>query len=129
MHYFTNKSLSVEHNDESQVSFESSSSALPNQKLDAFEDVEAPPLDADDDDEDFFDLRPPLLFRRNPSIAFPIMCGSTNDPLLSQRNLLRDFFGSLTVVFSSLSLNRSSTSFEKETVAAAGFIDFFRAIG
>lgn len=129
-YYLTNKSFRVEHSDESHLSFESSSSAFPNQKLEAFDEVEAP-LPLDEDAEDRFDLLPerPLLLRRNPSIAFPMMCGSTNDPLLSHRNLLRDFLGSLVVVFSSLSLNRSSTSFEKETVADDGFIDFLRAIG
>lgn len=109
------------------MSFESSSSVFPNQKLDAFEELDEDPLDGDDRFDLLLDR--PLLLRRNPSMALPMMCGSTNDPLLSQRSLLRDFFGSLTVVFSSLSLKRSSTSLENETVAAAGFIDFLRAIG
>lgn len=115
--------MSVEHSDESHVSFESSSSVLPNQKL----DVDG--LDADDflwresfDDEILVD------FRRNPSIALPIRWGSTNGPRESHRNRLFGFFVSLER--SSLSLNRSSTSLEKDTVTLAVFrSDFFRDIG
>lgn len=113
----------MEHNDESHVSAESSSSALPNQKLDDLED-----------EDDFFTRdslgTAPLLdepLRKNPSIALPITCGSTNELLLSQRNLLFGFFVSLRL--SSLSLNRSKTSFENETDAVLVFVDFFRAIG
>lgn len=126
MYYLTNKSFSVEQNDESHVSFESSSSPLPNQKLDE---------DGDADDVDAFDVDAFLCresfdrvdLRRNPSMAFPIKCGSTI-LWLSQRNLLFGFFGSL--ARSSLSLKRSSTSFENDTVTLAVFrSDFFRAIG
>lgn len=128
MYYFTNKSLSVEHNDESQLSLESSSSPLPNQKLD--DDDEEEDDGFDDDVEPFLYLDPVALFadlRRKPSIALPIMCGSTNALLLSQRKRLFDFGG---LARSSLSLNRSSTSFENETVTLAVFrSDFFRAIG
>lgn len=115
--------MSVEQNDESHVSLESSSSPLPNQK--------------DDDDDDFdVDAEPRLyresreLFvdlRRNPSMALPMTCGSTN-PRLSHRKRLFDFGFSL--AFSSLSLKRSSTSFENDTVTLAVLrSDFFRAIG
>lgn len=126
MYYLTNKSFSVEQNDESHVSFESSSSPLLNQKLD--DDV-----DADDDafDVDAFLCRESfdrVDLRRKPSMALPMTCGSTNGPRLSQRNLLFGFFVSL--VRSSLSLKRSSTSFENDTVTLAVFrSDFFRAIG
>lgn len=137
VYYFTNRSLSVEHNDESHESFESSSSLLPNQKLDD-EDVDG----FDDDDDD--DVPPPPLrferesfpcfadFRKKPSMAFPIacafpiICGSTNEVLLSQRKRLLDFFSFCT----SFSLNRSNTSFENETVTLAVFrSDFLRDIG
>lgn len=120
--YFTNRSLSVEHSDESQVSFESSSSLLPNQKLD--DDVDG--LDVDAVAPRFARSLPLFVdFRRNPSIALPIICGSTNELLLSQRKRLFDFF-SFGVSFS---LNRSKTSFENETVTFAVFrSDFLRAI-
>lgn len=109
--------MSVEHNDESHESFESSSSLLPNHD-DGFVAADALRL-----------YRAPTAvradFRRNPSIALPIICGSTNELLLSQRSLDLDFFG-----FSSLSLKRSITSFENDTVKFAVFrSDFFRAIG
>lgn len=125
MYYLTNKSFSVEQNEESHVSFESSSSPLLNQKLDE---------DDDDDDDAAFDVDAFLCrsfdrvdLRRKPSIALPMTCGSTNGPRLSQRNLL---FGFFSLAFSSLSLKRSSTSFENDTVTLAVFrSDFFRAIG
>lgn len=127
VYYFTNRSLSVEHNDESQVSFESSSSLLPNQKLDD-DDVDG----LDDDDvpvEPRFERESfPLLvdFLRNPSIALPIICGSTNELLLSQRNRLFGFFSRC----DSFSLKRSNTSFENETVTLAVLrSDFLRDIG
>lgn len=130
-YYFKNRSLSVEHNDESQVSFESSSSLFPNQKLD--DDVDG--LDDDDDDEDdaaavplrFFESFPVFVdFRKNPSIALPIICGSTNELLLSQRNRLFGFFSRC----DSFSLKRSNTSFENETVTLAVLrSDFLRDIG
>lgn len=119
--------MSVEHNDESQVSFESSSSLLPNQKL----DDEVDGLDDDDDDDEavlprFERESFPVDFRRNPSIALPIICGSTNELLLSQRKRL---FGFRSRSFS-FSLNRSNTSLENETVTLAVLrSDFLRAIG
>lgn len=127
VYYFTKRSLSVEHSDESQVSFESSSSLLPNQKLD--DDVDG--FDDDDDDEaalrfvhesfaDFVD------FRRKLSIAPPIICGSTNELLLSQRRRLFGFRS----FWNSFSLKRSKTSLENETVTLAVFRrDFLRDIG
>lgn len=126
VYYFTNRSLSVEHNDESQVSFESSSSLLPNQKLDD-DDEDVDGLDDDDVAAPRFGLLLCFVdFRKNPSIAFPIICGSTNELLLSQRKRLFDF-RSFCVSFS---LKRSNTSLEKETVTLAVFrIDFLRDIG
>lgn len=129
MYYLTNKSFSVEQNDESHVSFESSSSPLLNQNDDD---------DVDDEEVDAFDVDAFLWrasfepdrvdLRKNPSMALPITCGSTNGPRESQRNLLFGFLGSL--VRSSLSLKRSSTSFENDTVTLAVFrSDFFRAMG
>lgn len=128
MYYLTNKSFSVEQNDESHVSFESSSSPLPNQKLDDDDDVDA---DVDAFDVDAFLCRESfdrVDLRRKPSMALPMTCGSTNGPRLSQRNLLFGFFGSF--AFSSLSLKRSSTSLENDTVTLAVFRSgFLRAIG
>lgn len=98
----------------------SSSSLLPNQKL--------------DDEVDGLDVDAPRLsfagfevdFRKKPSIALPITCGSTNELLLSQRKRL---FGFRSFSFS-FSLKRSKTSLENETVTLAGLrSDFLRAIG
>lgn len=126
VYYLTNRSLSVEQSDVSQVSFESSSSLLPNQKLDD-DDVDG--FDDDDDDEAAprFGLFVCLVdFRKKPSMALPIICGSTNELLLSQR---RRLFG-LRSFCDSFSLKRSKTSFENETVTLAVFrIDFLRDIG
>lgn len=125
MYYLTKRSLSVEQNDESQVA--SSSSPLPNQKLDEVAELD----DVDGLEAEL--LRRSLEtervdLRRKPSMAFPMTCGSTNGPRESHRNLLRGFRVSLGR--SSLSLNRSRTSLENDTVALAVLrSDFFRAIG
>lgn len=69
----------------------------------------------------------PADLRKNPSIALPIICGSTNDPLLSHRNFDLLF---LVLSRSSLSLKRSMTSLENDTVKLAGLrMDFLRDIG
>lgn len=128
--YFTKRSLRVEQSDESHVSFESSSSVLPNQLdendfLAVFEEVSL-------EFEDFLDeLDPVMKF----SIAFPIILASTM-LLPSHFNLLSGLFDSLALglvaspaLVSDFSRNLSIASLAKETVGLVDLTDFRRAIG
>lgn len=127
--YFTNRSFSVEHRDESHVSFESSSSVFPNQlEDDAFLDLADESLELDD----FFDeLEPVMKF----SMAWPIIRASTMALLPSHFNLLSGDRDSLGLDFvsplfgSDFSRSLSIASFANDTVALGDLIDFFRSIG
>lgn len=129
--YFTNRSLSVVQSDESHVSFESSSSVLPNQLEDDdfFDDLAPTSLELDD----FFDELDPVM---KLSIACPIMRASTIALLPSHFNLLRGDLDSLILdlvsppfFISDLSRSASIASFANETVAPGGFRDLRRVIG
>lgn len=126
----------MEQREESQVSLESSSSVFPPNH----EEVEGPLFSAFFSRDVSLGVAPlPVLELelrlRKPSMALPIICGSTSELFPSHLSLLAPSFGGSLAGFLAVSgfgsrfCILSMTSFEKETAVVFDFELFFVAIG